>query len=265
MGGSATPDRDELLAFELALDTKVVDEVRREGWGRLFLTPSLPLVWDSNWVGIEEAGLSVDAVIAIADAALGGAGFSHRTVCALDETDGRRLGAAVEAEPARWPGWEVERTRYMVWRGGEAAAGGPLREVRLGEIEGLRRELIAEEMPPGNDELEATVDQLYELNARYAKECGDRWFVAPAVGEPLSACCLYRQGTIGQVEDVGTLVRGRERGYAKAIVTAAVAASQAAGDERIFLTADAADWPQLLYGKLGFETVGEITILRRRP
>jgi hypothetical protein len=264
MGGSATPDRDELLRFELALDEKVVDEVRRESWGRLFLTPSLPLVWDSNWAGIEQVGLEVDEVIAIADAALGGEGFAHRTICALDEADGRRLGEALEAEPARWPGWEAERTRYMVWRGAEADD--PLvREVRLREIEGLRRELIAEEMPPEVGEPAATVDQLYELNARYAARCGDRWFVAPAEGEPLSACCLYRQGGIGQVEDVGTLVRGRERGYAKAIVTAAVAASQAAGDETIFLTADAADWPQLLYAKLGFETIGGLTVLRLRP
>jgi hypothetical protein len=30
MGGSATPHRDELLRFELALDEKVVDEVRGE-------------------------------------------------------------------------------------------------------------------------------------------------------------------------------------------------------------------------------------------
>ncbi|HEY5334033.1 MAG TPA: GNAT family N-acetyltransferase, partial [Solirubrobacterales bacterium] len=216
------------------------------------------------WAGIEQAGLSVDEVIAIADTALGGEGFAHRTVCVLDEAEGRRLSEALEAEPARWPGWAVECTRYMVWRGG-AAGPGAVREVRLAEIEGLRRELIAEEMPPGNAELEATVDQLYELNARYAKECGDRWFVAPAEGAPLSACCLYRQGRIGQVEDVGTLVRGRERGYAKAIVSAAVAAAQAAGDKTIFLTADAADWPQLLYAKLGFETVGDLTVLRRRP
>jgi hypothetical protein len=176
---------------------------------------------------------------------------------------------------------QVERTRYMVWRGGkidELPASSQLvpdsgtkcerrlaREVRLAEIEGLRRELIAEEMPPGNEDLETTVNQLYELNARYAAACGDRWFVAPAEGEPLSACCLYQAGRIGQVEDVGTLVRGRERGYAKAIVTAAVAAAQAAGDETIFLTADAADWPQLLYAKLGFETVGDLTVLRRRP
>jgi hypothetical protein len=280
MADSATPDRDELLAFELALDERVVDEVRHESWGRLFLTASMPLVWDSSWVGIEQAGLSVDAVVAIADDALGGAGLAHRTVCALDEGDGRRLGEAVEAEPDRWPGWEVERTRYMVWRGGTAAPPPSsqkpadsaekcehqgVREVRLGEIEGLRRELIAEDMPPEVDELEATVDQLSELGARYGEAGGDRWFVAPAEGEPLSACRLLRQGGIGQVEDVGTLERGRERGYAKAIVTAAVAASQAAADTTIFLTADAADWPQLLYARLGFETIGDLTILRRRP
>ena len=57
----------------------------------------------------------------------------------------------------------------------------------------------------------------------------------------------------------------RERGHAKAIVLAAVAAAQAAGDATIFLTADAADWPQLMYAKLGFEEVGDLTILRRRP
>ena len=52
-------------------------------------------------------------MLAIADAALGGAGFTHRTVCALDQADGRRLGEELEADPARRPGWEVERTRYV--------------------------------------------------------------------------------------------------------------------------------------------------------
>jgi ribosomal protein S18 acetylase RimI-like enzyme len=263
MGEPMAPDRDELLAFELALDEKVFDEVRREGWGRLFLTPSTPLVWDASWVGIERVGLGVDEVIAIADAALGGAGFDHRTVCALDEADGRRLGEELEAEPARWPAWEVERTRYMVWRGG--AVEGGAQEVRLDEIAGLRRALIAEELPPQVDELEATVDQLFELDRRYGDAGGDRWFVAPAEGEPLSACRLLRQGRIGQVEEVGTRRDARERGHAKAIVLAAVAASQAAGDTVIFLTAEAADWPQLLYARLGFETIGDLTILRRRP
>jgi GNAT superfamily N-acetyltransferase len=137
--------------------------------------------------------------------------------------------------------------------------------VRLSEIERLWRALIAEELPPEVDELEATVDQLFELGARYGAAGGDRWFVAPAAGEPLSACRLLRRDGIGQVEDVGTLEHARERGYAKATVTAAVAAAKAAGDTTIFLTAEAADWPQLLYARLGFETVGDLTILRRRP
>jgi GNAT superfamily N-acetyltransferase len=264
MEDAATSDRDALLAFELALDAQVCDEVRRESWGRALLTPSAPLIWDANWVGIEAVGLGVDEVFAIADEVLGGAGFSHRTVCALDEADGRRLGEAVEAEPARWPGWEVERTRYMLWRAGPVDPP-PVREVRLDEIEDLRARLIGESMPPVVDEFDATVDQLLELERRYGVVAGDRWFIAPAAGEPLAACRLLRGGGIGQVEDVATREDGRGKGYAKAIVQAAVAAAQAAGDETIFLTAEADDWPQLMYAKLGFEAVGDLTILRRRP
>jgi GNAT superfamily N-acetyltransferase len=286
MESPMTPGRDEFLAFELELDEKVCGEVRRESWGRLFLTPSAPLIWDANWVGIEQVGLGLDEVVAIADAALGGEGFEHRTVCVLDEADGHRLGKELEAEPARWPGWEVERTRYMVWRGDaaappmssqkpadsaencertEPAAAVGVREVRLGEIEGLRRALIAEEMPVEVDELEATVDQLFEISERYGPAGGDRWFVAPDEDEPLSACRLLRQGSIAQVEDVGTLRRARGRGYAKAIVLAAVASARAEGATTIFLTAEADDWPQLLYARLGFEAVGDLTVLRRRP
>ena len=268
MDGSATSDRDAFLAFELALDEQVCDQVHREPWGRLFLTPSAPLVWDSNWVGIEQVGMSVDQIVAIADDALGGEGFGHRTICLLDEADGRRVGKEVEAQAAHWPRWEVERTRYMAWRGDAvdpATEAAGAREVRIGEIEGLRKALIGESMPTGIDDFEATVDQLYDLNRRYARAGGDRWFVAPGEGEPMSACCLLRGDGIAQVEDVGTLSPARERGYAKAIVTAAVAAAQAAADPTIFLTAEAADWPQLFYARLGFETVGELTILRRRP
>jgi len=264
MAGEATSDRDRLLAFELAFDAEVCDEVHREPWGRAFLSPSAPLVWDANWVGIEAVGLSAGQVMAIGDDVLGGEGFGHRTIGLLDEADGKRLGEEVEAERARLPRWEVERTRYMLWRGG-AAEGSAAREVRLDQIEPLRKTLIAESMPRTGDDFDATVEQLYEIDRRYGEAGGDRWFVAPAAGEPRSACRLLRRGGIAQVENVGTLAPARERGYAKAIVRAAVAAAQAEGAAAIFLTADAADWPQLFYARLGFETVGGLTVLRRRP
>jgi GNAT superfamily N-acetyltransferase len=262
---SETPDRDELLAFELGLDEGVCDEIHRLPWGRLFLTPSLPLIWDSNWVGIEQTGLSVEQLVAIGDDALGTEGFGHRTIVPLDEADGKRVGAEVEAEPEKWPRWEVERNRYMVWRGAEDEPF-EAREVKHAEIEGLRRAITIEESIPNDiPEPEETAEQLLELDRRYGVAGGDRWFAAPAEGEPLSCCRLLRGGSIAQVEDVGTLTRGRDRGYAKAVVRAAIAAARAEAARTIFLIADAADWPQFLYGRLGFETVGEITILRRRP
>lgn len=289
MRTEATPDRDALLAFELALDEQACEEVHRESWGRLFLTPSAPLLWDANWVAIEAVGLSVDQVVAIADDVLGGEGFGHRTIGLLGEADGRRIGEEVEAERARWPRWEVERTRYMLWRGGAVApraeaAGAPTppassqkwsdsgkkcervlaREVRLAEIADLRKALIRETIPADGGG-EAAVEQLFANDQRYGVAGGDRWFVAPATGEPRSACRLLRADGIGQVEEVGTLLAARERGYAKAIVLAAIAAAQAAHDTTIFLTADAADWPQLFYARLGFETIGDLTVLRRRP
>ncbi len=261
--GSAARERDELLAFELRLDERVCDQVHRLPWGRLFLTPSTPLIWDANWIAIEQVGLSVEQLVAIGDEALGSEGIGHRTIALIDEADGRRVRLEVEEHADRWSRWEVERDRFMAWRDGEAAPG-DAREVKLAEIEGLRKELLAETMPADGGGA-AAVEQLLDLDRRYGEAAGDRWFVAPARGEPLSACRLMRGGGISQVEEVVTLARARERGYARATVLAAVAAAQEAGDRAIFLVADAADWPQLLYGRLGFETVGEITILRRRP
>jgi GNAT superfamily N-acetyltransferase len=263
MDAGATSDRDRLLAFELALDEEVCDEVHRTSWGRLFLTRSTPLIWDANWVGIEQVGLSVEQIVAIGDDALGGEGMGHRTICLLDEADGHRIGAEVEANAARWPRLEVERTRYMLWRGGTVEPG-TAREVRIEEIADLRQALNAELMPAGGDG-PAAARQLFEIDRRYGGPGGDRWFVAPDEGEPQSACRLLRRDGIAQVEDVATLTAARERGYAKAIVTAAVAAAQTSGDTTIFLTAEAADWPQLFYARLGFETVGDLTVLRRRP
>jgi GNAT superfamily N-acetyltransferase len=287
MEDAVTSKRDQLLAFELALDEAVCDEVRAASWGRAFLTPSAPLVWAANWVGIERTGMALGEILAIADEALGAAGCAHRSACVLDEADGHRLAAELEAAEARWPGWEVERTRYMLWRGGEVepdASSAPprtvsshlsadtadkcerhlAREVGLAEIAGLRKAVSAETMPAGGGG-QAAVDQLFELDRRYGDAGGDRWFAAPADGEPLSCCRLLTDGRTAQVEDVATLARARERGYAKAIVLAAIAAAQADGVRTVFLTAEAADWPQLFYARLGFETIGDLTVLRRRP
>jgi GNAT superfamily N-acetyltransferase len=276
--------RRTLLDFEVALDASAADEVRSEDWGRPFLTPSLPQIWDASFLVLERAGMGMAGVEALADEALGAAGFAHRTVVVADEADGERLAAEAEAVA----GWEAERTRYMVWRGEPAepaasahptptvrtkqpypgkSANGPagVREVSPAEAEPLRRRLLAE-LTPGGDDHQATVEQLLEYGRRLGEAGRVRWFVAPADDDGAAACCLLSDGAgIGQVEDVATLEAARGRGLATTIVDAARDASQDAGDKTTFITADAADWPQFFYEKLGFVPVGDLHTLRRRP
>ena len=94
---------------------------------------------------------------------------------------------------------------------------------------------------------------------------GDRWFVAPAGGDPASACRLLARDSIGQVEDVGTLPEARNQGLARAVTLAAARASEEDGNELTFLAAAADDWPRLLYARLGFDEIGQLHAFRRRP
>src|ERR1700744_2589566 len=105
-----TRERDELLAFELGLDERVVDEVHRLPWGRLFLSPPTPPIWASNRVSVDQGGLGVQHVGGIADDAPGGEGFAHGTIGFVDQADGRRVRETFEAQQALWPRWEVEQT-----------------------------------------------------------------------------------------------------------------------------------------------------------
>src|SRR4051812_32807978 len=130
MPGDATLRR-RLLDFEIGLDALVSETVVTHDWGRAFLCPSAPLVWDSSWLALEEPGMKATEVVALADRVLGEAGFSHRTVVPCEEADGERLlGEAGSLE-----GWETERVLYMSWRGdaGRSPSVG-VRETTLGEI-----------------------------------------------------------------------------------------------------------------------------------
>ncbi len=76
-----------------------------------------------------------------------------------------------------------------------------------------------------------------------------------------SMCELYLDSDVdgvrmAMVETVGTLPAYRERGLAKAVVSAAIIAVRDWGAELITVPADADDWPQVIYAGLGFEPVG---------
>ncbi len=253
------PDRRRrLLESELELNALACDEVADHEWGRSFLSPSLPDVWDANFVTIERPGLSPEEVLAAADRAL--AGQQHRKVVVVDEDEGRRLSTAI----GRLPGWEEERILHMAWEGEDRREPpAPVAEVGLAACAELRHELILGELPAEVERREEAAEQLVEWGRRLTAPGGDRWFVAPAEA-PAATCCLLG-GDPAQIDDVATLPAARGKGLAKSVVLTALAASLAAGNRTTFLSADADDWPRLLYARLGFVARAEVRVLRRLP
>lgn len=249
-----------MLDFELGLAASISDQTVEADWGRAFLNPSLPQVWDASWMAIEEPGMAMGDLAALADSVFGEAGLSHRTVVACDEADGRRLGA----EAGDLPGWEVEGVDYMVWR--DDCGRRPnveVREVQMGEIATLRFALIRDGFSAELAETELP-KQLLEFEDRFGDAAEDRWFVAPGE-EPAATCRLMANGEIGQIEDVATLTAAQNGGLAQAVTLRALEESRAAGHEVTFLAVDSEDWPRLMYEKLGFVKVGRLHGLRRAP
>ena len=86
---------------------------------------------------------------------------------------------------------------------------------------------------------------------------GDTRFLAVYDGDAIVSCTdLYLSEREAQVEDLVTFEEYRGRGYARALVAAAVEKAEEAGADFVFLVADDEDWPKELYGRLGFDAVG---------
>ncbi len=250
-----------ILDFELALDGDAAEQVAEHEWGASFLSPSIPMVWDANWVLVERPGMGAAEIEALADELIGGAGMEHRSVFFRDLDEAARLVTEFEAL-----GWNVERDVAMVRRRPpDRGPGIEVEEVGEAQIEGLRRELIRDGLPLVGSQTALVVDQLLEWDRRLAKAGGDRWFLARADGEPAACCRLLARDGIGQVEDVGTLPSARGRGLGRAVTLAAAEASVADGNQLTYLGALADDWPRLMYSKLGFDEVGESYVFRRTP
>ena len=244
--------------FEIDLDYAIAERIEDLGAGlTALLSPSIPLVWNANYLVVEEAGASAAEIAARADELFADLGLKHRYVVT------RSPGLADELEPDfHGLGWEIDRSLFMVRRR-EADRPGlvAVEPVDLETAWTIRVALTADHpwMTPEVD------PQLLEFDRRMAKVYRDRWFAAREEGTIASGCRLYQHDGIGQVEDVATLPEARNRGLARAVVLAAASASRADGDELTFITADAGDWPLQLYERLGFDPIGVVQGFRIRP
>jgi ribosomal protein S18 acetylase RimI-like enzyme len=238
---------DRIHAFMRHAEEGVCDEVVTTAHGTAMLTPTLPLVWQVNAIRVDDPAAKAADVMAEADEVQ--AAFGHRKLVAHDEQLGERL--APELAEA---GWNVFRVLIMLRRRAPdrppepGAAAEVSRDVGAGALAAFRRE-----QPFGwQDE---AVRQLAEMDERYTRVLAARDFASPP-DDPACACRLYVYEGIGQVDEVGTLEARRRRGHARAAVGAAADAAASDGCEQVFMVTDAADWPQELYGRLGFEEIG---------
>lgn len=230
------------------------------GWAGI--NPEIPLIWDANFLAVEDPSATAEQVIEIGDEILGPRGLEHRKVLIThtDSKAGEELVASLKALDSRWePSAEV----YMSYLGEP--------ERRL-EIEG--REVTGEQILEGREEIATeaaganhtpeSMRQLLRFEDAAIEGLGGVWFAA---GDPPDGFCqlLLHPERVGQVENVGTMSRSRGKGLASAAITAAIAASSQRGDDLLYICADADDWPQHLYEKLGFSASGQLASATLKP
>jgi ribosomal protein S18 acetylase RimI-like enzyme len=241
-------DFERALAFLRNNERALADRVQQLAFGEAILTPSLRRVYSLNFVAVSGEPPEVDVLAAEAERVLGGAGLGHRRVVV---SGGEAIARVAPGFVER--GWEVTNFVVMALTGPRPAVGpvDGLAEAEPAAIAEMRRESIAS-YPWGRSP--TVVDQLLESDRRLAERLDVRAFVVRD-GDPVAHALLIRNGSaLAQVEDVVTREAYRGRGYAKAVVSAAIDA--AADAELVFLVADADDWPQELYRGLGFERIG---------
>jgi GNAT superfamily N-acetyltransferase len=238
---------DRIHGFLRHAEEGVCDEVAATAHGTALLTPSLPLVWQVNAIRVEDRG--ADALDLMNEAEQVQRGFGHRKLIVHDQQLGARLGKEFAKA-----GWNVFRILIMLRRRppdrppDRGAATEVSKEVGAATLAKFRRE-----QPFGwQDE---AVRQLAEMDARYDRVLGARDFASPP-DAPACGCRLYVHDGIAQVDEVGTVQAQRRRGYARAAVSAAADAAAAEGCGAVFMVTDAADWPQQLYRRLGFDEIG---------
>ena len=75
-------------------------------------------------------------------------------------------------------------------------------------------------------------------------------------GDLVATTDLCLRGWTGEIDAVATLTAFRGKGYAAALMNAAIEAATAQGCTHVVLSALADDWPRAWYSRLGFVEVG---------
>jgi GNAT superfamily N-acetyltransferase len=249
--------------FVTHTDDAVAGELVSVVWGKGLFDPERPLVSDANYVrATEGAELGASHLVETAEPLFAERGLGHRRIDVPDEAAGRALRRGFQTL-----GWRSVDELVMASVRPPPSVGHAVEEVSFDELREPMRDVELAEPPPDADPsfLPQLADQLASRDELIAAATRERRFAVREERAVVAWCRLYAGDGVGQVEQVITHPAHRNRGYARAVVSRAVAASRERGDELTFLLASADDWPQELYRRLGFETVGRLCRFRRPP
>jgi GNAT superfamily N-acetyltransferase len=253
---TTTTEQARLRAYRRAHFEQVSARAEPFAHGVAVFTPAHPTKWDLNLLVVDDAsGLSAEALMAEAERLQAPAGLRHRKVEVLH-------GGDELAEDFAAAGWTPKRVVVMVLREGadvRGAAAAEVRETGFEPIRGLMEQWYGETMSA------AEARNLTDSDADSAAVSGARFFLAEREGEPAACATLFSRDGVGQVEEVYTAAAHRGHGLASAVVRAAAAAAREQGDDLVMILADADDWPQRLYERLGFETVDAYRSFTKKP
>jgi GNAT superfamily N-acetyltransferase len=222
--------------------------------GVAVLDDRTPRLWDANHViasashGYDAQELADGCAVVSAEAGLG-----HRMVVIPEEAEADRLRDGFGELQ-----WDLDRHLVMALRR-EPDREPPeveVRRLRFPAIKGPRRAMLLTE-PWGGDDV---AEQVLLRDRLIDERVDDQGFAAFVGRRPVAFCRLISRDGIGQVEDVATLASHQNKGLARAVICAAIAASRDAGHDLTIVVADADDWPKALYARLGFD---DLTLIHR--
>ncbi len=246
---------ERIVGFSRSLDERCSERIFSSFLATALLCESLPLVWDRNYLRVEDGGASAGELASLADRVLGGVGLSHRRVFTDSAEIAERLAPQFSSL-----GWEVERLLVMTHDGRVEKETLPLvTEVEIEEMLPFWEEENRQHHP--NDA--ELVRQLTEQNKIVASSIDCRYFARRLDGRVASGCQLYSRGGTAQIETVGTLEEYRNRGLASSVVKRALAEAFRTGHELVWILAEEDDWPKALYAKLGFNPAGRFCAFKR--
>jgi ribosomal protein S18 acetylase RimI-like enzyme len=251
-------DRAEVMAFLRSFAAEISPVVEELPYGVGLFNPTISNVWDFNvvWIDSAPARRSVQKLLDDVERAHVRAGSSHRQLVVGREATADALGPDLQAA-----GYTRRRHVLMVQR---RAPDRPSEQAvaELG-VDELTR-FSERELRHGGNLSAQTIADIVE-SKRIVARAGARFFGVRKRRGVVSACDLYLRGDLAQIEGVITDDAYRNRGFARAVVLRAAAEARSAGSRLVFLQAEEDDWPQELYEKLGFDTVGALSLFLRKP